>query len=158
MKLAEALILRSDAQKRIQQLRERLARSARIQEGEQPPENPQELLDELERVMVDFVTLVKQINRTNAQTAFNDEMTLTDALAERDGLGMERNVLAGVIEAATGSGNAYNPYAYLQRGEIKTLRAINVADIQKRIDNLSRQYRELDTQIQALNWQVDVVE
>ncbi len=52
MKLAEALILRADAQKRIQQLRERLNRSAKTQEGELPPEDPQELLAELERVVI----------------------------------------------------------------------------------------------------------
>ena len=39
MKLAEALILRADMQKRIQQLRERLNRSARVQEGDTTPEN-----------------------------------------------------------------------------------------------------------------------
>lgn len=44
MKLAEVLILRADCQKRIDQLRQRLLRSAKVQEGEQPPENPQQLL------------------------------------------------------------------------------------------------------------------
>ena len=37
MKLAEALIQRADCQKRIAQLRQRLTRSAKVQEGEQPP-------------------------------------------------------------------------------------------------------------------------
>jgi hypothetical protein len=44
MKLAEALILRADSQKRVEQLRQRLTRAARVQEGENPPENPQELM------------------------------------------------------------------------------------------------------------------
>ena len=44
MKLAEALVLRADVQKRIEQLRNRLRQSALVQEGETPPENPQELL------------------------------------------------------------------------------------------------------------------
>ena len=61
MKLAQALINRADAQKRIQQLRERLMRSARIQEGEKPPENPQELLEELRRVLEEFTDLVQGI-------------------------------------------------------------------------------------------------
>ena len=155
MKLAEALILRADAQKRIQQLRERLNRSAKTQEGEAPPENPQELLTELGYVVAEFTNLVKRINRTNAQTAFDEKKTLTDALAERDGLAYERNVLSGVIEAATGA----NPYGrYGMGGDIKMLRTVNVAEIQKRIDDLARQYRELDTRIQAMNWQVDVIE
>lgn len=51
MKLAEALVLRADLQKRIAQLRERLRQSALVQEGEQPPENPEQLLIELDQVL-----------------------------------------------------------------------------------------------------------
>ena len=40
MKLSEALVLRADIQKRIEQLRERLKTSALVQEGERPPEDP----------------------------------------------------------------------------------------------------------------------
>jgi hypothetical protein len=157
MKLAEALILRADAQKRIQQLRERLNRSARVQEGEAPPENPQELLAELQQVVIEFTDLVKRINRTNAQTVFDEAQTVTDILAERDGLMQERSALASVIEAATGV-NQYTRYGMLMSGDVKILRAVNVAEIQQRMDALSRQYRELDTRIQALNWQVEVIE
>ena len=45
MKLAEALILRADAKKRLLQLQERLKRSARVQEGDTVPESPTELLN-----------------------------------------------------------------------------------------------------------------
>ena len=40
MKLAEALSLRADLQKRISQLEVRLKNNARIQEGEEPAEDP----------------------------------------------------------------------------------------------------------------------
>jgi hypothetical protein len=40
MKLAEALNARADAQKRLQQIRQRVQASARHQEGEEPPEDP----------------------------------------------------------------------------------------------------------------------
>jgi len=48
MKLAEALILRSDLQKRIEQLRHRLTNNAKVQEGDAPAEKPEALLKELE--------------------------------------------------------------------------------------------------------------
>ena len=51
MKLAEALVLRADVQKRIAQLRERLRQSALVQEGEQPPENPEQLLIEMDQLL-----------------------------------------------------------------------------------------------------------
>ncbi|MDV3351896.1 DIP1984 family protein [Leptothoe sp. LEGE 181152] len=65
MKLAEALMQRADCQKRIAQLRQRLTRSAKVQEGEQPPENPQELLSEVDTVITELTRLVQRINQTN---------------------------------------------------------------------------------------------
>lgn len=50
MKLAEALILRADYQKRLAQLRERIKANARVQEGESPAEEPQALIAETVRV------------------------------------------------------------------------------------------------------------
>ena len=154
MKLAEALILRADAQKRIQELRERLARSARVQEGDTAPENPQDLIEELTRVVAELRDLIKQINRTNAQTPFDETRTLTDALADRDALSIEHGVLAGLLTEATGGNQryGYNP------SNIKYFRAVDVASVQKRADDLAAQRRELDSRIQALNWTVDLSE
>ncbi len=47
MRLAEALILRKDLQQRLSMLDSRLSAVARVQEGDQPAENPQQLLSEL---------------------------------------------------------------------------------------------------------------
>ena len=49
MKLAEALTLRGDLQKRAAQLQTRLHNNAKVQEGESPAEDPRQLLAELER-------------------------------------------------------------------------------------------------------------
>jgi hypothetical protein len=151
MKLAEALINRADAQKRIQQIRERLNRSARVQEGDAPPENPQELLEELRRTVDTFTDLVKRINRTNSQTTFQNG-TLTDALADRDALGVRRKALVDLINAAS---NAQFRYG---RSEIKYVSTVDVASLQREADDLARQYRELDSAIQQANWNVDLME
>ena len=66
MKLAEALIMRSDCQKRIAQLKSRLLANARVQENEAPAERPEDLIKELELVSEQLVDLVKRINRTNS--------------------------------------------------------------------------------------------
>src|SRR5579883_1432346 len=58
MKLNEALALRADTQKRVMQLRERLRTSALVQEGEAPPEDPRELLAELDRLLGQLTDLV----------------------------------------------------------------------------------------------------
>src|SRR5258708_6097755 len=101
MKIAEALILRADARKRIEQLRERLKLSAVIQEGEEPPEYPNELLAELDRTLLQLTGLVQQINRTNLAASLPNGVSLTDALAERDTLTLRHTVLQATAEAAT---------------------------------------------------------
>lgn len=86
MKLSEALILRADIQKRVEQLRARLQASVMVQEGEQPPEDPQVLFTELDALLTQFGTLIAQINRTNLNAQVEGGQTVTDALARRDSL------------------------------------------------------------------------
>lgn len=101
MKLSEALILRADAQKQTAQLRQRLIRSAKVQEGEQPPENPQQLIAELEATLEELVALIKQINRTNSLTEFQAR-TLSNVLAERDTLLLKHNAYSNLIRQRFG--------------------------------------------------------
>jgi hypothetical protein len=152
MKLAEALIRRADAQKRINQMRQRLNNSAMVQEGDEPPEDPTRLLAELDRTVAEFVMLVRQINKTNAVTPFDSNRTITDALAERDGIMLERSVLQGLVESASVSTQRYS------RSEVKFFPTINVAQVQDRIDDLAQRHREMDTRIQELNWLADLIE
>lgn len=151
MKLAEALILRADCQKRIAQLQQRLLRSAKVQEGEQPAENPEALLSELDAAIAQLRTLIQQINQTNARTAFHNG-SLSDALAERETLQMQRNVYSNLVDAASIRQERYT------RSEVKFLSTVAIAQIQSQVDRLSRDYRELDSHIQALNWQTDLIE
>lgn len=152
MKLAEALINRADAQKRLQQLRERLTRSAKVQEGETPPENPDELLAELDRTIAELNKLIRQINKTNAATQLESGLTMTAALADRDTLALKRGILSALIQAATTTQSRFS------RSEVKYFSTINIQDIQKQVDDLARQFRELDSRIQELNWQTELIE
>jgi hypothetical protein len=151
MKLSEALIRRADIQKRIQQLRQRLNQNALVQEGGQPAEQPEELLAESRRALGELVTLIKQINRTNLATRFDGKRTLTDALAERDMIMLERSILSGLVESAAIRLPRYGR-------EVRFERTVDVPQIQQRIDALSQRYRELDTRIQELNWQTELIE
>ena len=152
MKLAEALILRADCRKRFEQLNARVLRSAKAQEGDEPAENPAELLAELEGVADEFAALVKRINRTNAAAPFREGVTLADALAERDVLALRRNVYAGLAQAAAVTQDRYT------RSEVKFKSTVNVTEVQKRADGLAKSYRELDSRIQELNWATELAE
>lgn len=100
MRLAQALILRADYQKRVEQLKQRLLNNVKVQEGDAPAEDPQALFAELARVMTDLVVLIQRINKTNATTAFDAERTLADLLAQRDILRVQQGVYREVAQAA----------------------------------------------------------
>ncbi len=151
MKLAEALLLRADLQKRIEQIKSRLKNNIMVQEGEAPSEEPEDLLKEFLSNQKELATIIKRINKTNNTTLYNEEWTLSDALVERDILLDKRSVLASSVERASFRLDRYS------KTEIKYVSTINVKEIQKEVDKLSKQYRELDTKIQGLNWSTDLI-
>ena len=151
MKLAEALAERSDCQTRLEELKKRLVRSARVQEGEQPAEDSAELVSESERVFSRLLELISAINRTNAKTAFGQGRTISDAIAERDVTGKKRDFLSGIADAASTRQDRYS------KSEVRFVATISIAQLQKEVDLLSKQFRELDTRLQELNWQTDLM-
>jgi hypothetical protein len=152
MKLAEALVLRADKQKRIEQLRQRLSRNAKVQEGEVPAEKPAALLDELERICGELVTMVQKINKTNSATQFSAGVTLSDAIATRDNLLLRHTVYRDLAFNATVTQDRFT------KSEVKFKSSINVAEMQERADALAKAHRELDTKIQEMNWRINVIE
>jgi len=151
MKLAEALAERSDCQRRIEELKKRMARSARVQEGEQPAEDPTVLLAEVEATFTRWQDLVSSINRTNARTPFSENLSISDAIAERDATGKKRDLYSGVADAASTRQDRYS------KSEVKFFATIPIADLQRKVDDLSKHFRELDTKLQELNWNTELV-
>jgi hypothetical protein len=154
MKLAEALALRADAARRVEQLRARITASARYQEGEEPAEDAAALLVEASAVLTELESLIRRINRTNAATAVTGG-TLTDALARRDVLRMRHSVLAAAADAAAGDGQ--RGFRQL-RSELKMIPALPVAELRGRADRTAVELRELDTLIQRTNWEADLLD
>ena len=152
MKLAEALILRSDLQKKIQELRFRLRNVIKIQEGEEAAENPADLFRELNGILEQFESLVQRINKTNSLTEYAEGMTITDALARREKLQLKRSVLSDVMDTAS------IRYDRTSRTEIKFITTVDISALQKQIDELAKEHRKLDTRIQELNWTTELIE
>jgi hypothetical protein len=152
MKLAEALILRADYQKRVEQLRKRMIQNAIVQEGDLPNEEPKELQKELTGLLLNLKALIQGINKTNLLTAFDKGQTLADALTARDLLGQERKIYSDLLEQANRRQDRYST------SEIKNVTIINVKETQKLVDELSKKYRLIDIKIQELNWKTDLIE
>ncbi len=151
MKLAEALILRADLQKRIDQLRVRLNNNAKVQENDEPSEKPEDLLNELDSNINQLKVLIKQINKTNCVTISNGQ-TLADLIAERDTLTLKSNVLRGFLNIAGQKVNLYSTT------EIKIMSTVDVPALQKELDLLSKKIRETDTELQQANWLTELIE
>jgi hypothetical protein len=93
MKLAEALLLRSDLQKKAASLRERIVASTVVQEGDKPHEDPNELMKQAFGVQEQLASIIADVNRTNVATKLADGRTLTQAMAERDALTAKHGLL-----------------------------------------------------------------
>ncbi len=151
MKLAEALILRAEKQRRIEQLKNRVLENVRIQEGDEVSENPEELLKSIDENLEELLTLIKRINNTNNKTEYEENIYLSEALAKRDIIIKKRSLLTQISEEASIKNNRYS------NSEIKYISTIDVSEIQNQIGKLSEEWRKLDTEIQRLNWNTDLI-
>lgn len=152
MKLAEALLLRADLQKKIASLRERVVANAVVQEGDKPHEDPTKLMREAFGVMEQLETLVSQINVTNLRTKLSDGRTITAAIARRDTLVQQHALVIAAI-----AGCRKEPDRYGVR-EIKWVATLKVAGLQKQADDLAKKIRELNALIQQTNWKAELID
>ena len=150
MKLAEALLLRADIQKKLASLQTRARKYAFVQEGERPAEDPQAILREFDAVASELQRLVFGINRTNLHNTIDTGMTLTEALATRDALALRHRCLQSVIDEC-----AKPPERYGVK-EIRWVATVDVAKLQAQVDDLAKQIRELNAAIQEVGWRVEL--
>lgn len=150
MKLATALSERADLQRRISELSVRLNNNSKVQEGEQPSEDPKELLQELDQDFQRLEELIAKINHTNNETKQNG-VSLTDLLAKRDCLKQRVSIMRSFLDNASEKVNRYS------KAEIKILSTVSVSKLQSEVDALSKKLRETDEQIQGLNWTTELI-
>lgn len=152
MKLADALLLRSDMNKKIASLIDRIKGNCRVQEGEQPGEDPQKMLAEAFRVMQELEQLVGRINRSNLVIKLASGKSMMEAIAERDRLTSQHNLLKQTAMACR-----VEP-SYYGTSEIKWKTVLRVDSLENQADDLSKKIRELNSAIQEANWKNDLIE
>lgn len=150
MRLAEALNLRADINKRISQLGERLKMNAKVQEGDTPAEAPEELLAELDRLTGELEELMGRINLTNSKTV-SDGVSLTEMIAKKDALTLKSGIIRKFLAEASLKIERYS------NKEIKILSTVNVAELRTQSDKLSEELRLLNVKIQELNWTTELL-
>jgi hypothetical protein len=150
MKLAEALLLRSDIQKKLAALQTRVQKYVVVQEGERPAEDPHAILRQIDAIATEFQRLVFAINRANLQHKIKSGELLTEALAKRDALALRHRILQSVIDACTKPAERYG------MKEIRWVLTIEVAPLQEQVDAMAKEIRELNAAIQEAGWQVEL--
>ena len=151
MKLAEALQERADLNRKIEELRRRLANVILVQEGEEPAEEPADLLKELNAAIARLEYLMAAINLTNCRTKANG-MTLTALIARKDALMVKLSSYRDLVYSASQNTNR-------ARGtEIKVKSLLKAGDLQKVADQIAKEVRELDNLLQETNWKTKLIE
>lgn len=146
MKLAEALLQRSDMQNHLERLKGRITQNARVQEGDEPAEDPLELLEEAQRILRASEELIIRINKANLEAKLSNGMTMMEAIVRRTGLQNEHSLLVSAVNAAQREGYRET------RNEIRWISILNVKEMQQRVQDAAQRIRELNTLIQECNW------
>lgn len=152
MKLAEALSFRKDLEKKISGLKERLENVVRVQDGDAPDEDPQELLGILNNCLNQLEQIIYNVNVTNMKIVNDEGKSMTKLLAERDVLNKRISILRNTFTRAASYSDRYG------RNEIRTVATIETKPLRQELDQLSKQYRQLDVEIQKLNFTFELVE
>ena len=151
MKLAEALQERADLNRKIEELRRRLGNVILVQEGEEPAEDPGELLQEMEDALTRLEKLMAAINLTNCRTKVKG-MTLTQIIARKDALMVKLSAYRDLVYSAGQSTSR-------ARGtEIRVKAVLKAGDLQKTADSTAKEVRELDNLLQETNWKTKLIE
>lgn len=151
MKLAEALQERADLKHKIDRLRERIRNNVLVQEGEKPAEDPKLLIRELSEAAERFEYIISKVNLTNSTIKVGDA-TLTELIARKDALHLKASAYRDIVFEASAVRDR------VRGSEIKFLPVISVTELQKEVDDISKEIRLLDNKLQEKNWTTDLIE
>ncbi len=151
MKIAEALIQRTAMTSKLEDLKSRMAKNVKVQEGDAPQENVAELMKTYLTLYDELTELICRINKTNQIVKGKDDIPLSDMLATRD----KYKTLVKKNKTLYDEAILVSRYS---RMEIRLVSAVDVSMLQDNITEYSQKYREIDTEIQGINWTTDLVE
>ena len=151
MKLAEALLLRSDLQTKLASLQQRINNNVIIQEGDQPSEDPTVLLAEAFQINAELHGLIQRIHQTNAQSQTLQGNALLNVLNQRDLLTQQHRIVQQAID------HTHRDNARYSSSEIRWIKTVSVQQLQQQADDISKQLRLNNLEIQASNWQIELL-
>lgn len=152
MRLAEALLERKAASEQLERLEQRFLKAVLVQEGDTAPESAEALEVQIRSTLARLEGLTVAINRTNVSARLPSGSTLMEAIARRDTVRRLHRILESAADRATVTKDRFT------RNEIRFVATVDVAELRRRADAVAKAYRELDAEIQAINWTTDLSE
>ena len=109
-------------------------------------------MTELDNCLGQLELLIYNINMTNMKVVDEDGKSMTMLLAERDVLNKRITILRSAFDRASKPADRYSC------NEIRMVTKIDVKSLRRELDKYSQQYRQLDNEIQMMNFKFDLVE
>ncbi|MDR2698094.1 MAG: DIP1984 family protein [Candidatus Methanoplasma sp.] len=144
--LGEELLRRSETKKEIENIQSRIHANLWVRENGSPLEDPKELIKEALRMSDTLFWQTKMINAVNNRTMLLTNMSLSEAIVEREMMIRNRNILNKVVDAAQKR----------EQTEVKMVIAVSMEEIRSDINLLSMKIKALETEIQKLNWKTEI--
>lgn len=151
MKLAQALIERKAIKTNMEELKKRIYQNAKLQEGDSSIESPLDLMDELEVEIQQYTTLITRINKTNNATQIDENLSMMEAIIQKDMLNLKYLMLKNLGDKAVLKEDRYS------HREIKYVPNVDIPMVRKKLNAVAKEYRELDMKIQECNWNTELI-
>ncbi|MGK7944576.1 MAG: DIP1984 family protein [Microcystaceae cyanobacterium] len=152
IKLAEALLIKAEYEERLESLRSRLMVSARVQDGSFPPEDPETLIADVQTCLNHLASISKRISITQSQTLLDSRQTVAAAIVDQEMLLKKQSIYQSIIEGGI------IPSDVAQGSSIRWLITVNLAGLNRRIEEMIKDYRLLETEIQQVSWNTELVD
>lgn len=149
MKLAEAISLRSDLQRKVTDIEDRIKASGRLQDGDKPAEDTSLLFKELSSVLNQLNELIYKINKTNLSSEFEGK-TLTQLIAEKDVIKMRNDALREIINTCKDT--------MRMSSDTKIVCTLDLAQLIKEKEKYEKDLSSIKLQIQKGNWTFDLID
>ena len=113
------------------------------------------LFEEYEQLNIELKELVSKISRANALAEIDGEL-LSEVLARRQWLATKIDTYQGILTKAKKDYFGKEDSFYGRDRAKEGIRTVDLSSLEKTIDSLCQQMRQLDVKIQRLNWEVDI--
>ena len=154
MNILEAITLKKDLEKRIENLGSRYVGNLTVLKGGKPHEDPNELLKEMDKSIIQLNDLCYRIDAADLYVKNSTGKTLIELVIERESLYRRLNILRSALnEVTVGS---FSEYAYNTKKLVEFDIIVSIESITKLVNETEEQFRQVTSEIQKLDVKTEI--